>query len=246
MVQNVREKLLKRLQAEVVAWHRLCHRNVSQLFGIVQSPNSIAMVSQWCDNGTIYQYLKHNSEVNRLRLLTQVASGIAYLHTVKPTIIHGDLKGGNILVDESGSAIITDFGLSKVIEEMSDSTSRGTSFFAGSTRWMAPELIFALIEDDGVVPPITTYSDVYAFASICLEIASGQLPYPNRSNDHSVTVDILRGIRPTRSTTCLLGLNPDGEEAFWDILDQCWGVEPTMRPSMVHMLSFLEVLAASC
>ena len=115
------------------------------------------------------------------------------MHTVKPTIIHGDLKGvralyslllylgfpplikclfvqGNILVDETGSAIITDFGLSKVIEEMSDSMSRGTSFFAGSTRWMAPELIIALVEDDGVVPPITTYSDVYAFSSICLEV----------------------------------------------------------------------------
>jgi serine/threonine protein kinase len=78
---------------------------------------------------------------------------------------------GNILVDETGSAIITDFGLSKVIEEMSDSMTRGTSFFAGSTRWMAPELIFALVEDDGIIPPITKYSDVYAFASICLEVS---------------------------------------------------------------------------
>ena len=46
----------------------------------------------------------------------------------------------------------------------------GTSFFAGSTRWMAPELIFALVEDDGHIPPITTFSDVYAFASVCLEV----------------------------------------------------------------------------
>ena len=168
------------------------------------------MVSQWCDNGTICQFLKHNPEANRLRLvcpanyvfyqreltynnhsfpqLTQVASGTAHLHTVKPTIIHGDLKGvrtffnsasfhplqkfvqGNILVDQTGSAIITDFGLSKVMEEMSDSMPKGTSFFAGSTRWMAPELIFALVEDDGIIPPITTYSDVYAFASVCLEV----------------------------------------------------------------------------
>lgn len=93
MVQNVREKLLKRLQAEVLVWHRLCHRNVSQLFGIVQSPQSIGMVSQWCDNGTICHYLKHNPDANRLKLTVQIASGIAYLHTVKPIIVHGDLKG---------------------------------------------------------------------------------------------------------------------------------------------------------
>jgi len=73
------------------------------------------------------------------------------------------------LVDEHGNATITDFGLSKVMEEITDATM-GTSFFAGSTRWMAPELIFALVHDDGRVPPITTFSDVYAFASVCLEV----------------------------------------------------------------------------
>ncbi|KAF8814545.1 kinase-like protein [Phlegmacium glaucopus] len=245
MVQNVREKLLKRLQAEVLAWHRLCHRNVSQLFGIVQSPNSIAMVSQWCDNGTICHYLKHNPEANRLKLLVQIASGIAYLHTVKPMIVHGDLKGGNILVDEKGYAIITDFGLSKVMEEMSESINMGTSFFAGSTRWMAPELIMALIHDDGHVPPITTSSDVYAFASVCLEITTGQLPYPNRTNDHAVTVDILRGIKPSRCKTCLLKLDTRGEDSFWNMLDHCWSDEPSLRPTMSHMLSFLEALDGS-
>ncbi len=74
------------------------------------------------------------------------------------------------MVDENGNAIITDFGLSKIIEEITtDNTTVGTSFFAGSTRWMAPELLLALIEDDGV-PPITPASDVYAFASVCLEV----------------------------------------------------------------------------
>lgn len=76
-------------------------------------------------------------------------------------------------MDEDGNAIITDFGLSKVMEEITnDSTTVGTSFFAGSTRWMAPELIFALIEDDDTIPPITPASDVYAFASVCLEVCA--------------------------------------------------------------------------
>ena len=56
------------------------------------------------------------------------------------------------------------------MEEMSEAINMGTSFFAGSTRWMAPELIMALINDDGHIPPITTSSDVYAFASVCFEV----------------------------------------------------------------------------
>ncbi|EDR00010.1 uncharacterized protein LACBIDRAFT_314918 [Laccaria bicolor S238N-H82] len=216
MVQNVREKLIKRLQSEVIAWHRLCHRNVSQLFGIVHLSQSIGMVSPWCEHGTLCNYLEHFPSVNRLRLLAQVASAIAYLHTFRPTIVHGDLNGGNILVDERGYAIITDFGLSKVIEEMSETISKGTSFFAGSTRWMAPELIMALVEDDGQIPPITTFSDVYAFASVCLKVATGQLPYPHRTNDHAVTVDIIRGVKPTRGACCLVQVK--NVDVFWDTI----------------------------
>lgn len=88
----------------------------------------------------------------------------------------GHLYQTNILISDVGNALITDFGLSSVLEEFSLTESRllaaklGTSVLAGSTRWMAPELILTLVEDDGMVPPITTASDVYSFACVCLEV----------------------------------------------------------------------------
>ncbi len=99
--------------------------------------------------------------------LRQIASGVSYLHSFNPPIVHGDLKGGNILVDQRGQAIITDFGLSKVMSDVSDLVC--SSFFAGSMRWMAPELIEALAAEE-LIPQVTTASDVYAFASVCLEV----------------------------------------------------------------------------
>ncbi|KAK0447350.1 uncharacterized protein EV420DRAFT_1751117 [Desarmillaria tabescens] len=202
MVQNVKEKLYKRLQAEVLTWHHLCHRNVSQLYGIVQTEMSVGMVSAWCEHGTIKHYLKSvNPKANRMKLMIQVASGVAYLHDFKPPIVHGDLKGGNILIDYQGYAIITDFGLSKVMSDFS--TSDGilcSSFFAGTMRWMAPEMILALVDDESEakVPRVTTASDVYAFGSVCLEIMTGALPYPCRKHDPGVMIDIMRGIKPSR------------------------------------------------
>ncbi|KAL0948376.1 hypothetical protein HGRIS_010958 [Hohenbuehelia grisea] len=238
MVQNVREKLMKRLQDEIIAWYRLRHPNISRFYGVIQTPNTIAMVSPWCDYGTITHYLKAHPSVNRFRLLAQIASGVAYLHGHKPMVVHGDLKGGNILIGEEGQALITDFGLSKVVEEMTDSMNLGTSFFAGSTRWMAPELILALVEDDGRPPPITPQSDVYSFASVCLEVVTGRLPYPHRTNDNAVTVDILRGIRPCRGALCNMHIKTEVEEAFWDMLNRCWDTIGCMRPSMLDMTTF--------
>lgn len=76
------------------------------------------------------------------------------------------------MVDQNGHAKITDFGLSRVIEDFSDvlKLPSTTSFFAGSTRWLAPELIWAMVED--AYPPVTTHSDVYAFGAVAMEVRS--------------------------------------------------------------------------
>lgn len=60
----------QRLKSEVVAWHRLRHSNIAQLYGVAQSPNSIAMVSPWCNNGTLTRYLEMNPEVDRFALVS--------------------------------------------------------------------------------------------------------------------------------------------------------------------------------
>ena len=123
-----------------------------------------------------------------------MASGVAYLHNCVPVVVHGDLKGVrflplffrrtfpelgiqcNILINSDERAVITDFGLAKVKEELSDATDRPASSFAGSTRWMAPELLMGQLGEEQKVP-VTTYSDTYAFASVCLEVARGPTCY---------------------------------------------------------------------
>ncbi|KIJ50735.1 hypothetical protein M422DRAFT_159283, partial [Sphaerobolus stellatus SS14] len=65
-----------------------------------------------------------------------IAKGISYLH--ENNIIHGDIRGVNILVFEDGTSHVTDFGLSRILKESISGLT--TSNFAGCTRWMAPEL----------------------------------------------------------------------------------------------------------
>ena len=72
--------------------------------------------------------------------------------------------------------MISDFGLWIVVEELSladialRAAQLGMSLLAGSTPWMAPELILSLVEDDGGPCPVTRESDVFSFACVCLEV----------------------------------------------------------------------------
>ncbi|KAL0569672.1 hypothetical protein V5O48_012285 [Marasmius crinis-equi] len=240
MFQDAREEFLKRLHAEVITWHQLAHRNLATLYGLVQNPSSIGMVSLWCDGGTICRYVKDNPEAGKLELLVQIASGVSYLHNFVPPIVHGDLKAGNILIDSQGQAVITDFGLSKIMSDHLSSTGKRkpTSFFAGSTRWMALELIRAQLEDKKI--QVTTRSDVYAFGAVCLEVLTGRLPYPLRKNDFSVLLDIIQGIKPYQRDAAVVNeLLGDEQEVFWNVVEACWDPEPFLRPRMENVVRVL-------
>jgi serine/threonine protein kinase len=102
--------------------------------------------------------------------LLEIAQGLGYLHSLD--IIHGDLRGTNILISDDGHACLSDFGLATAFSE-SDSTAAMTSSSnrAGSTQWLAPELIDP--KSFGCERYVrTTASDVYAYACVCVEVAS--------------------------------------------------------------------------
>ena len=75
---------------------------------------------------------------------------------------------------------------------------------------------------------------------VCVQVATGQLPYPHRTNDHAVTVDIIRGVKPARGACCLVQVK--NVDVFWDTLDRCWDSIDYLRPSMREMLTLLEAM----
>lgn len=75
--------------------------------------------------------------------ITYFSIGLHYLHSLLPQVLHRDLKSANILIDNSGTAKITDFGLSKVKTE----TQTNTKTAAGTVQWSAPEFLQQVIPD---------------------------------------------------------------------------------------------------
>jgi len=94
---------------------------VVQFYGVTYPPqvDKLCIVTKYAENGSLSWYLKTTFHkltwADKLRLATQITSSIAKLH--QEGIYHRDLHGGNILIDGTGKAMLTDFGASTVIEE---------------------------------------------------------------------------------------------------------------------------------
>ncbi|KAG6855866.1 hypothetical protein H0H87_009901 [Tephrocybe sp. NHM501043] len=220
---------------EAMLWGQLVHPNILTVFGLFRFQGRVALVMPWVENGDITKYLKTNPDAPRLLLADDVAKGLAYLH--KNGVIHGDLKGSNILIDDAGHARLCDFGISSISDQdiiswttQSQGASRG-----GSIRWQAPELFNVANGDDEEEPEVaknSTESDAYAWGCVCLEIFTGQVPFAQLPNEFSVMLRVQSGARPSRPPKSspawtAWGLTDD----IWSLMQSCWDREPSHRPS---------------
>ncbi|TFK33028.1 hypothetical protein BDQ12DRAFT_658509 [Crucibulum laeve] len=221
---EVEEKLTQGVRRELHIWKKLNHPHILELYGVTSDFGPyISMVCPWLNNGTVGKYMEHCGDIlsvsDRLNLLNQVADGLAYLHSF--SIIHGDLSGSNILIDDDGNARLSDFGLSSIVMEL-HGTANITSTFGGSVRWADP-LFYKDYEEDQVIIP-TTSSDIYSFGSVMLEILSGRIPYHYLSNDVHVVIELNKGIKPRRPT------HPFVDDAQWNLIQHCWADRADDRP----------------
>ena len=112
------------------------------------------------------------------RFIRDVASGLAYLHQCKPTIIHQDIKPANILIDDNGNYAITDFGISaKRIRQTLRNLNNANQLFddddgetSGTFAYMSPE---RFVENSA--PSVE--GDIWAFGATLYELITGHVPF---------------------------------------------------------------------
>jgi serine/threonine protein kinase len=99
-----------------------------------------------------------------------LAQALVFLHSLKPAIIHRDIKSHNVLVDDGWKLKLTDFGLSRL--QANSSGLQTQSRKAGTTFWMAPECF-----DEDENNKISTKADIWALGCVFLEICSREYPW---------------------------------------------------------------------
>ncbi|KAG8986772.1 hypothetical protein FRB90_003796, partial [Tulasnella sp. 427] len=216
------ERMRKRMNRETEIWSRLNHPNVVPLRGFaLQEDGTPMIISPWFDHGDVHFYLEDFPDADRKKIVRQVVDGLVYLHAQDPPVVHGDLKGGNVLINKEGDAALCDFGLSTLLM-VNPATMTMSTVGVGTVRWCAPELLTSN------VPEKSPASDVWAFAGLTLEILTGRIPFHTCTNDAKVIHDIATGKIPARED--YPELHPGC--GIWPILESCWNQEPSERPTM--------------
>ncbi|KAH0580640.1 hypothetical protein H2248_002126 [Termitomyces sp. 'cryptogamus'] len=236
------EHMAKVYAKEAILWAQLSHPNILPFYGLVQIGSRLAFVSRWAKNGNLEDYLKTGNPDanNRLLLCLDTAAGVEYLH--KNDIVHGDLKGANVLVDSSGHAALADFGLASVTDSqiLKWTTQSSVASKGGTVRWQAPELLAS--EDTSEKVYNTKASDVFAWGHVCYEIFTGTVPYHQHRNQTAVMLRIQRGDTPQRpddTDPAWVRHGLTGE--IWKLMRDCWAFHPSKRPNMSRVISRLKV-----
>ncbi|KAG8760360.1 hypothetical protein FRC11_000530 [Ceratobasidium sp. 423] len=147
-------------------------------------------------------------------------------------MIHGDLKGANVLISDDGTPVLTDFGNSFHPEQTMKFTET-TSSSSLTVRWSAAELI----NETGVR---SRASDVYALAMTIYEVLAGILPYHGKNEIAIMHLVLLKHEPPERPKGIPTG--QEGGDKIWNLLLRCWSFKPEARPSASQVADILKTV----
>ncbi|KAG2497874.1 hypothetical protein HYH03_004140 [Edaphochlamys debaryana] len=224
--------LLKCFAHEVEILARCQHPNILRLLAACPRPPRLCLVTELME--TSLDGVLHGGTAMRLSLrkvlyiAAQIARGLAYLH---PTIVHRDVKPGNILLNDAAKSRpvvkISDFGLSRLRSTVLITATPG----AGTPGYLAPECF-----EQGVMGTITHKADIFSLGVVIWEMLTRERPW-----DGVAPLGIAVGVAREQRRLPLSQLPPNRcPPELKALVEQCWDKDPLRRPAAAELSKILE------
>ncbi|PRQ59243.1 putative protein kinase RLK-Pelle-L-LEC family [Rosa chinensis] len=233
---------LQEFVSEIASIGRLRHRNLVQLLGWCRRRGDLLLVYDFMPNGSLDKYLFENPRAilsweERFKIVKGVASGLLYLHEGwEQTVIHRDIKAGNVLLDAEMNGRLGDFGLAKLYEHGSNPT---TTRVVGTLGYLAPELTRT--------GKPTPSSDVFALGALLLEVVCGRRPIEQKAlPEELILVDWVWDKWKAGAILDVVDPRLEGEFDEFEVVVvlklgiMCSNNVPKARPTMRQVVRYLE------
>lgn len=227
--------------SEVTAVSKLRHPNITVFYGVTEPPEPL-IITELLDC-SLHELLQNSSshrtlpEVVMMRLLQDVAAGVNYLHSRRPSVIHRDVSTSNVLCSMPASASmdalvaaatdtsrplakLTDFGLSRNVDRYMTSC-------VGNLYYLAPEVFRG--------ENYTESADVYSYGILVWEVLTRETPFANMNPQSVAFQAAVQGLRPP--------MPKDITPQLASLMEQCWHAEPLQRPPFTSIVLELSTVS---
>ncbi|MGH9667877.1 MAG: serine/threonine-protein kinase, partial [Bryobacteraceae bacterium] len=206
------EQAIARLRNEVRIARQVSHPNVCRVYDVGTADDSTFISMEYVDGEDLESLLRRIGRLpadKGIQIARKVCAGLAAAH--EKGILHRDLKPSNVMLDGRGEAVITDFGLAALAEEI-----QGGDVRSGTPAYMAPEQLAG--------KEVTARSDIYTLGLMFYEIFTGRRPYDEKTLPGLVRAQKLA--TPANPTTLVSDLDPAVER----VIMRCLAPDSMKRP----------------
>lgn len=214
---------IKSLEAEVNLLKQLDHPNIVRYLGTEKTGKVLNIFLEYVPGGSIASLLANFGSFKEpvVKLYTkQILLGLEYLH--RNAIMHRDIKGANILVDNTGTVKLADFGASKKIEELV-TVGSGANSVKGTPYWMAPEVITQTGHG--------RQADIWSVACTVIEMATGKPPWSQYGSQVSAMFHIAKSKGPPLIPH---ELSPECKDFLYLCFNRNWRERPSAETLLQH------------
>lgn len=245
------ESQIEQFINEVAILSQINHKNVVNLLGCCLETEVPLLVYEFINCGTLYQHI-HDEHLSskltwdlRLKIAAETAEAIAYLHsTTSVPIVHRDIKTVNILLDNSYTAKVSDFGASRFIPT---DQAQVTTLVQGTMGYLDPEYFYT--------SQLTAKSDVYSFGVVLAELITGQkaLSFDRTETERNLAMHFVSLVEENRllhilGNSKILQARPPPDTHEQQLKDvailakRCLSVKSEERPTMKDVSIELQAL----